>query len=347
MPPLWRGALRAAATGFAAAAAGVVLIGPEFLFTDRAGRQERLARLAPRFPLRDPKTLSPLAARLRGHVVMLAETIGERDIQKPAQQARAGEYIMSQLTASGYAPKKRPYRSAWLPSVKDDTEFRNIEAVLPAAPVGAGGAWIVGAHYDSASGTPGADDNASGVAVLLEAARLLKARRPAREVRFVAFGTEEPPAFGTPNMGSDHYSRELKESGARVHGMIGLEMLGYYNPKRGAQFYAPFFHLLYPARGDYLSLTSNYASRGLLASVRKAWRAASAFPLETAVLPGPLASMALSDQLNFWDRGFAALMLSDTAFYRNPNYHEASDTPETLDYEKMAEATEALVSVLE
>lgn len=323
------------------------VVGPVFLMTDRAERQVRLAKMAPSFPIQDPKTLSPLAARLRGHVVMLAQTIGERDAFTPKDHTRARDYVFDQLASAGYKPKKIPYGAAWLPSIKNGYQFDNVEAVLPSSPADQNGAWIVGAHYDSAPGTPGADDNASAVAVLIEAARLLKARKPGRDIRFVAFGTEEPPSFGTRNMGSSHYAHSMRDNGVKVHAMISLEMLGYYNPRPGSQLYPPFMHLFYPAHGDYVSVVGNVQSRRLLSRFLRDWRAASAFPLQGAILPGVFSGLALSDQLNFWDLGYPALMLSDTAFYRNPNYHEHTDTPDTLDYEKMAKVVSALVETLD
>jgi len=218
-----------------------------------------------------------------------------------------------------------------------------VEAALPGP---AGDSWVLGAHYDGAPGTPGADDNASGVAVLLEAARLLKARAPGRPVRFVAFGTEEPPSFATRDMGSWRYARGLKDRGVKVHGLINLEMLGYFNPRPGSQLFPPFLNLLYPDRGEFIGLVSNLASAGLLRSVAAEWRKASALPVEATVLPSAFSVMALSDQLNFWGEGYRAVMVSDTAFFRNPNYHQSADTAEKLDYEKMAAETAALVEIL-
>lgn len=323
------------------------VVGPVFLMTNRAERQVRLAKVAPTFPVQDPKTLSPLAARLRGHVVMLAQTIGERDAFTPKAQTRARDYVFDQLAKAGYKPKKIPYGAQWLPSIKNGFQFDNVEAVLPCAPADQAGAWIIGAHYDSAPGTSGADDNASAVAVLIEAARILKSRKPGRDIRFVAFGTEEPPSFGTQNMGSSHYAHLMRDNGVKVHAMISLEMLGYYNPRKGSQLYPPFMHLFFPAHGDYISVVGNVQSRRLLNRFTRDWRAASTFPLHGAVMPGVFSGLALSDQLNFWDLGYPALMLSDTAFYRNPNYHESTDTPDTLDYEKMAKVAQALVEVLD
>ncbi len=320
--------------------------GPVALVSDPVKRRAYLAARAPAPSGRDPKTLSPLAARLRAHVVMLAQTIGERDAYDPKGRTLARDYVLARFKEAGYAAKLLPYESRGLGGVKNGTRFDNVEAVLRARAPEPRGAWVIGAHYDSAPGTPGADDNASGVAVLIETARLLRALKPGREVRLVAFGTEEPPSFGTRNMGSWHYASGLKDGGVFVHGMISLEMLGFYNPRPGSQLYPPFLQLFFPDHGSFVGVVGNIDSRALLGAFGEAWRRASSFPLTASILPGPFAGLALSDQLNFWTLGFPALMLSDTAFYRNANYHQASDLPETLDYERMAEVTTALVAVV-
>ncbi len=347
-PPLGRrlllGALR---VGLAVGViVGLVLFvaGPISYMTDPAKRRAHL--LANAQPAPGNRSLSPLAASLRAHVVMLAETIGERDASRRGKQERARDYVAARLRALGYEVKLIPYEALWMASVPNGTKFWNVEAVLRVRNPEPG-AWILGAHYDSAPGTPGADDDASGVAVLLEAARLLKARPPRREVRFVAFGTEEPPSFGTRNMGSAHYARRLKDGGVAVHGMISLEMLGFYNTRPGSQLYPPFLHLFFPRDGAFVGAVADVRSRPLLASFGAAWKANSKFPLVSAALPGPFSSLALSDQLNFWALGWPAIMLSDTAFYRNPHYHEATDLPATLDYERMAEVTRALTAAVE
>lgn len=346
-PPLSTGAraARAAAFGLVAAGLGVYAIGPTFLMTNPEQRRERLKQLAPKPP--DRSGLSPLAARLSAHVEFLAKTVGERDAFHPKDQERARAYVAARLKEAGYSPLALPYLAAGLAGLANGTTFYNVEAVLRKAPAAASGSWVIGAHYDSAPGTFGADDNASGVAVLLETARLLKERGAAREIRFVAFGTEEPPAFGTKNMGSWHYARGLKDAAAKLHGMISLEMLGYYNPKRGSQLYPPFLQLVNPDHGDFVGAAANVRSRGLLEAFKSSWDRSSRFLLTTAILPGPFSGLALSDQLNFWDEGYPGLILSDTAFFRNPHYHQTTDTPDTLDYERMAEVTRALVAVLE
>jgi len=333
-------------TAAVAVIAGIArfVAGPISISTNPGKRRAYLLARAP-IPA-DPKALSPLAARLRGHVVMLASTIGERDAYDPKGRERARDYVLARLKESGYAAKLLPYESRGLGGVRDGTRYDNVEAVLHVRAPEPRGAWVIGAHYDSAPGTPGADDNASGVAVLLEAARLLRERKPGREVRFVAFGTEEPPAFGTRNMGSWHYARGLKDNGALVHGMISLEMLGFYNPRPGAQLYPPFMQLFFPDHGGFVGVVGNIESRALLGTFGSDWRRLSPFPLTVSILPGPFANLALSDQLNFWALGFPALLLSDTAFYRNANYHQSSDLPETLDYERMAEVATGLAATL-
>ena len=318
---------------------------PIHLMVDPEKRHQVLRALAPSFPVKDPAELSPLAARLRAHVMALAGVIGERSAYQPLAQLQAMEYLASKLREAGYSPEVLEFS----PERKEDFErkrpYANVEAVLE-PPRAASGVWIVGAHYDSAAGTLGADDNASAVAVLLEAARLLKGKEPRRGVRFVAFDTEEPPAFGTRDMGSARYERSLSERGVRVHAMVSLEMLGYFNTKPGSQLQPPFLGLLYPDTGDFVYAGSDLASVGLLRSFLKAWRRASGMPIEGVSLPAPFCILAMSDQLNFWFAGRRALMLSDGAFFRNPDYHQMTDSPEKLDYERMAMVTEALAAVL-
>lgn len=339
-----------ASVGRVAAAVAVLaglarfIAGPISLVTDPVKRRAYLLARAPE--ALDQKNLSPLAARLRAHVVMLSETIGERDAYHQKGRERARDYVFSRLKEAGYAPKLLPYESRWMPGVKNGVKFHNVEAVLNVRAPDPRAAWVIGAHYDCAPGTPGADDNASGVAVMLELARLLKERKPGREVRFVGFGTEEPPSFGSRNMGSWHYAQGLKDGGIAVHGVLVLEMLGFYNPRPGGQLYPPFLQWFFPAHGDFLGAVADVGSRDLLGAFGAAWKSASSFPMTGSILPGPFANLALSDQLNFWELGYRALMISDTGFYRNANYHETTDLPATLDYEKMAEVANALAEII-
>ncbi|MBI5209078.1 MAG: M28 family peptidase [Elusimicrobia bacterium] len=293
-------------------------------------------------PRKAASLLSPEAARLRRHVVALAEDIGERSqVQRgrvPLDKGR--DYVVAQFKGLGYAPSVEAYHARWMGAVKNGTTFYNVAVEIPAP----GDWWVLGAHYDTA-GTPGADDNASGVAVLLEVARSLKERPPRKPVRLVAFSTEEPPAFDTPNMGSRHDARRLKEKGVRLEGMISLEMLGYYDDRPGSQIYFPFLKWFIPKEGNFLALVSNLKSRGFLKRVKRSWRKRSDFPLLALALP-ELQAIRTSDHQGYWDEGYPALLLTDTASYRNPHYHEPTDLPDTLDYEAMARVTKALSDVL-
>lgn len=343
--PKKRGPLRmlAAAALFALLAAFVGR--PVLLMVNPPARHRLLQAMAPSFPVTPPERLTPLAARLRAHVVELAGKIGERSAYQPDEQDRARDYIAGEFKKAGYEVSLQQY-SAQLKSDSGRTRpYFNVEARLTPASPATGGPWVLAAHYDTAPGTPGADDNASAVAVLLEAARLLKGARPAREILFVAFGTEEPPSFTTRDMGSFRYMRLLKERGVRIHGLLNLEMVGYFNPKPGAQLFPPFMNLLHPDTGDFVSVSSNLSSYGLARSIEKEWKLATALPIETVFLPSVPSALFISDHLNFWFSGERAVMLGDTAYFRNPNYHQYSDTPDTLDYERMAEIARAVAAV--
>ncbi len=323
---------------------GAYFARPLWYMVNPEARRRALAGLEPVPP---PQAgLSPQAERLRRHVVALADVIGERSAYLPGAQGKAKDYIMGRFRELGLDPQALEYRPAKAGDFLRREPYYNVEARLAGRGTDSAGVWIVGAHYDTAPGTPGADDNASGVAVLLETARSLQESPLASGVRFVAFGTEEPPAFGSRDMGSYRYARGLEAEGARARGLINLEMLGYYNDKPGSQLYPPILNLLYPDRGDFVGIVSNISSMGLMFSFRKAWRGSSDFPIEAIVLPSVLSSLALSDQLNFWSEGLPALTLSDGGYFRTPHYHQDSDVAQTLDYERMARVARALIETL-
>jgi Zn-dependent M28 family amino/carboxypeptidase len=202
---------------------------------------------------------------------------------------------------------------------------------------------ILGAHYDTVETTPGADDNASAVAVLIEAARLLRGRAAEKTIRFVAFSCEEPPHFYTGTMGSITYARRCRERNEKIVGMLCLEMVGYFRDEPGSQRVPPgipkMFHAAFPSRGNFLAAVGNLHSWRLCWNFRRGFKRAVSFPLYSIVLPERINAIRLSDNSSFWDQGYPALMLTDTSFLRNPHYHQPTDTPETLDYERMAEVT--------
>ena len=268
------------------------------------------------------------------HVEKLAGEIGERNVYRPAALDAAARYIESEFADIGYAVNRQTY-------LAQGVESANLEVVLP------GQRWpdesiVIGAHYDTVSGSPGADDNASAVAALIEIARLLKGHVPARTLKLVAFVNEEPPFFFFGKMGSKVYAQAARRCRENIRLMISLEMLGYYRDEPGSQAYPPLFRHFHPDRGNFIAFVSNFRSRQVMRRAEQAFRLQSAFPLETTATFGWIPGVAWSDHLSFWREGYRAFMCTDTAFYRNPNYHSAQDTPEKLDYPRLAELTEAL-----
>jgi Zn-dependent M28 family amino/carboxypeptidase len=276
---------------------------------------------------------SELIERLRTHVDVLAGVIGPRPLVLPAAFRAAATYVEQQLSAAGYAVARQTYSVA-------GEEVANFVAELPGGPR-RDEIVVVGAHYDTVPGSPGADDNASAVAVLIEVARMMRGANPARTVRFVSFACEERPYCYTSDMGSRVYARECRLKGEKIVGMLCLEMVGFYSTERGSQKVPAsiprVIHPLFPQRGDFLGAVANLRSWRLLWQFRRGFKRAVKFPLFSIALPEHVQEIRRSDNSSFWDQGYSALMLTDTSFLRNANYHQASDTPETLDYERMAE----------
>lgn len=197
---------------------------------------------------------------------------------------------------------------------------------------------VIGAHYDVAGPFPGADDNASGVAGLVELARLLADEELSMSVELVSYPLEEPPFFNTRKMGSYVHAFSLKEEEINVRAMLALEMIGYFSDEPNSQRY-PLFLLrpFYPSRGNFIAVVGNLFQRSVVRTVRNSMRNVSPLPVESINAPKLLPGIAFSDHLNYWKAGFQAAMITDTAFYRNPNYHTAFDLPDTLDYNRMAQ----------
>jgi Zn-dependent M28 family amino/carboxypeptidase len=200
---------------------------------------------------------------------------------------------------------------------------------------------ILGAHFDSVPGTPGADDNASGVAVLLEAARLLSRARLRSEVLFCAFNLEELNMIG-----SSYFAKKLKSAGTKVDAMVSLEMVGYTDSRPGSQKYPIGLSAFYPDRGDFIGVIGNWNSASLLRRFARQMRQVRGLPVETLSVPGNgglIPAVRLSDHSSFWDAGYPALMVTDTSFFRNPHYHGSTDTLETLDLDFMAKICEGVI----
>lgn len=269
-----------------------------------------------------------LRDRLIAHVEMLAGVIGERNIYRPGSLDRAARYIEEQLAGNGYTPASQAYDVGGITARNIDSE-----------PGNAGhDTCLIGAHYDSVSGCPGANDNASGVAALLELSRLLSGRSRVRHIRFVAFVNEEPPFFMTDSMGSRVYARRCRARGEKIAAMFSLETIGYYSAIPGSQHYPgpAVFQRLYPETGDFIGFVSNFASRPLLRKAGREFRRRTLFPSEGVSAPADIPGIAWSDHWSFWQEGYPAVMITDTAPFRYPHYHQRSDTPDKLSYDSFA-----------
>jgi Zn-dependent M28 family amino/carboxypeptidase len=279
-----------------------------------------------------------LADRLRKHIAVLSEEIGERNLWRDGTLDATAEYIEETLQAMGYAVSSQAY------TVRG-TRVRNLEAVLRGTSL-AEQIVLIGAHYDTVGGSPGANDNASGVAALLEIASLLAAKPQARSVRFVAFVNEEAPFFSTWEMGSHRYARRAHERGDRITAMLSLETIGYYSDAEGSQQYpSPVYAWLYPHTGNFIGFVGNLASRKLVRQCLGSFRRHSAFPSEGVAAPGRAMGISWSDHWSFWQEGYAAVMVTDTALFRYPHYHASTDTPDKLDYERLARVVAGLAKV--
>jgi Zn-dependent M28 family amino/carboxypeptidase len=276
---------------------------------------------------------------LRKHVHTLASDIGERNVWRYAALRRTADYIEAELRGYGYSTSRQTYEVSRLP-------VDNIEATLPGS-LPAAGVVVVGAHYDTVGECPGANDNGTGVAALLELARRFAGSPTHRTTRFVAFVNEEPPFFQTSQMGSVVYANAARARGDRIMGMLSLETMGYYSDEHGSQEYpVETMRGLYPDVGNFIGLVSNEESRELLEAVAHAFRSRSRVPLQAAAMPAGLPGAGWSDHWSFWQAGYPGLMVTDTAPWRYPWYHTAQDTPDKIDFEKLADVVDGLEAAL-
>jgi hypothetical protein len=272
-----------------------------------------------------------LPHRLRRHVDVLAELIGERNSSNPSGLETARAYIRRELADMGHASVDQPFRV-------HDREAINIEVALPGRRAERS-TLIVGAHYDTARGTPGADDNASAVSMLLEIARELVGRQLRRPVRLVVFDCEEMPHFGLDQMGSQHHATELRRTGERVLGMVCLESVGFYprGPVAARDLPWPLRWANRLLGQRYVVIVSDLRSVRFGLPFVCRFATSGTFPFLPAALPVRwVPDIERSDHRGYWEQGFAALMVTDTANLRNPNYHEPTDRLATLDLPRMA-----------
>lgn len=276
-------------------------------------------------------------ARLEAHVRMLSETLVPRDFQSAQNLHRAADYIAEQFEAAGARVERQPFT----------VRGRSYENVIGHFGPADGPRIILGSHYDSFGKLPAADDNASGVAALIELAGLLGKNPPSRPVDLVAYSLEEPPYFSSDNMGSAFHAADLKKRGVPVDFMASVEMVGCFKDEPGSQEpRGAIFRALVPSRGNFIAVVGRLEDIPLVRRVKSGMSTGSDLPISSLNAPPSVGGIDLSDHLNYWREGYPAVMITDTAFMRNDNYHTAEDTAEKLDYRRMAMVVQDLFALV-
>lgn len=282
-------------------------------------------------------TEQELSHELRHEVEKLGGEIGERNLWHYLALQATALYIEGELTKAGWKVRRDEYEV-------QGKNCRNIEAELPGK---SSEIVLIGAHYDSVLGAPGANDNGSGVAALLALARRMAGSHNFRTLRLVAFVNEEPFFFQSKEMGSYIYAERCRQRGDKIVAMISLETIGYFSNAAGSQRYpVPAFGLIYPRTGNFIGFVSNMGSRSLLRIALGEFRRVATIPSEGAALPASVPGVGWSDQWSFWEHGYPGIMITDTAPFRYPDYHKATDTPDKLNYEEMTRVGTGLESVI-
>ena len=279
-----------------------------------------------------------IKTNLQKHVSTLAGEIGPRNTIQFKALERASQYVEDSLKALGYTVSSQEY-------AVDGRNVRNLIAEIRGG-ARASEIVVIGAHYDTVMDSPGADDNSSGVAGLLEIARIMKTSHSARTLRFVAFVNEEPPYFQTAKMGSRQYAKQARKDRENIVAVVSIETIGMYSDAKESQHYPSGFSALYPSEGNFIGFVGNTSSRPLVREMVRTFRETTAFPSEGIAAPSWIAGIGWSDQWSFWQEGYQGVMVTDTAPFRNPNYHLQSDKPDTLDYERMARVVQGLAKVV-
>jgi len=273
---------------------------------------------------------------LQRHVQALAVTYYPRSVDNFAMLEAAGDYVLAEMRAAGAKPEIQTVDV-------NGIVYRNFIARFGPAQ---GPLLVIGAHYDSCGQTPGADDNASGVAALLELTRLLARAPPSQPVELVAYTLEEPPYFRTEHMGSYRHASALAQQKRAVRLMVSLEMIGFFRDEPKSQDYpVAGLGLLYPDQGNFIAVVGAFSDVSNVRRIKALFKGASDLPVESINAPSSVPGVDFSDHANYWRFDMPAVMVTDTAFLRNPNYHERSDTPETLDYARMAKVVRAMHAV--
>jgi Peptidase family M28 len=279
-----------------------------------------------------------LRDELRANVDVLGSQIGERNVNHYPQLQAAAEFIENSFVRAGLQPHRDTYTLTSFPCHNIVAEITGSSAEIV----------VIGAHYDSVFGAPGANDNGSGVAAMLALARRFARRSMSKTLRFVAFVNEEPPFFQTEQMGSFVYASRCKQRGDKIAAMVSLETIGYFSDAPHSQSYpAPGLDFLYPTTGNFIGFVGDLRSRALLRRALSIFRAQEKLPSEGAALPAFIPGVSWSDQWSFWKNGYPAIMVTDTAPFRYRPYHEPTDTPDKLDYDRFALVVSGIEKVID
>ena len=311
----------------------VIVVGGWHALIRMPGRSFRGSLPAPDQPI------AVLRDELRRDVEKLAGEIGERNASRCHEKLIvAADFLESSFTRAGYTVKRQGYEVS-------DKICHNLEAEIRGSKQ-ADEIVVVGGHYDSVYGCPGANDNATGAAAVLALARAFAGKQTERTLRFVEFVNEEPPYFQTPDMGSVVYAKRCRERKENIVAMFSLETMGYYSDEKNSQTYPPIIKSLYPTTGNFIAFVGNTASKQLVTQVIASFRRHAKFPSEGIATWETLPGIGLSDHWSFWKQGYPALMVTDTAFFRYTHYHTINDTPDKIDYERMARVVAGLEKVI-
>ncbi len=272
--------------------------------------------------------------KLREHLWILGAEIGERNIWRHRELEASVEFIKKNWLEQGYEVKTQEY-------TVHDVPVQNLEITLKGSRY-PDKTIVIGAHYDSVHGSPGANDNGSGVAALLELSRLLLTKRTEKTIKFVAFVNEEPPFFLTRQMGSRVYAARARKNKEQIEAMISLETIGYYSDQPGSQKYPFPLRFFYPDTANFIGFVGNLRYRDLVKKALRLFRRNTHFPAHGVAAPCWLTGIGWSDHWSFWREGYPAIMITDTAFFRYDYYHTIADTPDKLVYDKMANVVAGL-----
>jgi Zn-dependent M28 family amino/carboxypeptidase len=275
---------------------------------------------------------------LRRDVETLAGSIGERNLSRYPHLIAAADFLEASFASAGHSVGRQGYTVS-------GKRCDNIEVEIPGSDR-ANEIVLIGGHYDSVEGSPGANDNATGTAAVLALARAFSGKKPSRTVRFVAFVNEEPPYFRSATMGSVVYARRARERGEKIVAMLSLETIGYYSEAAGSQHYLFPINLFYPSTANFIAFVGNISSRALVRKAAGSFRRAADFPSEGTALPGFILGVGWSDQWSFWREGYPGVMVTDTALFRYPYYHSGEDTPDKVRYDPLTHVVIGLEGVV-